>query len=74
MEQFFTKERVDNLLEKIKNREKEVLDMRFGLVDGKPHTLAEVAKKIRVSRERIRQIEEKALRKLRKFVKEQEKE
>ena len=39
--------------------------MRFGLIDGKPHTLEEVGKKFDVTRERIRQIESKALRKLR---------
>ena len=43
----------------------EVLRMRFGLVDGKPHTLEEVGKEFDVTRERIRQIESKALRKLR---------
>ncbi|MCX7927598.1 MAG: sigma-70 family RNA polymerase sigma factor [Candidatus Omnitrophica bacterium] len=67
------KERVDNLLEKMSERERQVLDMRFGLVTGKTYTLAEVAKKIGVSRERVRQIEEEALNKLRHFVKEQEK-
>ena len=55
-------------------REREILDMRFGLVDGKVHTLAEVSKKIGVSRERIRQIEESALKKLRQFIKDQGKE
>ena len=45
--------------------------MRFGLIDGKPQTLAEVAKKIGVSRERVRQVEEQALKKLRKFVRAQ---
>jgi len=49
------------------------LDMRFGLADGKPHTLAEVALKLNISRERVRQIEEVALKKLRKFVENQEK-
>jgi len=72
VEQIFDKERVDNLLEKMSDREREILDMRFGLVNGKTHTLAEVASKMKVSRERIRQIEEEALKKLRKFVKEQE--
>jgi RNA polymerase primary sigma factor len=72
VEQIFDKERVENLLEKMTDREREVLDMRFGLVNGKTHTLAEVAKKLGVSRERIRQIEEEALVKLRSFVKEQE--
>lgn len=63
------KERVAHLLETMNEREKEILDMRFGLHDGRTYTLAEVAKKMGVSRERIRQIEEEALKKLRKFVK-----
>jgi RNA polymerase primary sigma factor len=62
------KERVNNLLQITTEREKEVLDMRFGLADGKSHTLAEVAKKIGVSRERVRQIEVSAFKKLRKFI------
>lgn len=69
---FLDKERVDNLLEKMSSREREILDLRFGLADGKIHTLAEVSKKFGVSRERVRQIEEQALKKLRKFVKLQE--
>ncbi len=69
---FMNKERVENLLEIMNERERKILDMRFGLADGKAHTLAEVARKLGVSRERIRQIEEEALKKLRKFVKQQE--
>jgi RNA polymerase primary sigma factor len=42
-----------------------VLKLRFGLIDGRPHTLEEVGKEFQVTRERIRQIESKALRKLR---------
>ncbi len=68
------KERVNNLLDLMNEREREILDMRFGLGEMKAHTLAEVAKKIGVSRERVRQIEEAAIKKLRKFVREQEKE
>jgi len=68
IEHLLDKERVDNLLEIMSDREREILDMRFGLADKRPHTLAEVAKKLGVSRERIRQIEEAALRKIRKFV------
>lgn len=68
------KERLDNLLEVMSEREREILDLRFGLTHPKPQTLAEVAKKLGVSRERIRQIEEAALRKLRKFVISQQKE
>ncbi len=74
IEQFMDKERVGNLIERMTEREKQVLDMRFGLVDGKYKTLAEVADKLSVSRERIRQIEEKALIKLKNFVKKYEKE
>jgi len=68
------KERLDNLLEVITPREKEILDMRFGLTGNRHHTLAEVAKKLGVSRERIRQIEDEAKKKLRRFVEQQEKE
>jgi RNA polymerase primary sigma factor len=74
VERFLNKERVDNLLERMSDRERKILDMRFGLVDGKQHTLAQVAKKLGLSRERIRQIEEDALRKLRSFMRQQEKE
>jgi RNA polymerase primary sigma factor len=66
------KERVENLLEKMSDREKEILDMRFGLADGKYYTLADIANKLNLSRERIRQIEEEALNKLRNFVRQQE--
>jgi RNA polymerase primary sigma factor len=72
--QLLDKERVERLLGIMSKREKQVLDMRFGLIDGKSHTLAEVANKLGVSRERVRQIEEVALKKLKKFVKQQEKE
>lgn len=74
IEHLLDKERVANLLGIMTVREKHILDMRFGLADGKTYTLAEVAKKLGVSRERIRQIEEGALRKLRRFVELQEKE
>jgi RNA polymerase primary sigma factor len=71
---FLDRERVDSLLERMTQRERKVLDMRFGLADGRPHTLAEVAHKLGVSRERVRQIEEEALKKLRSFIQQQEKE
>ena len=71
---FFTRERLTGLLDNINEREHEILDLRFGLGDGKTHTLAEVSKKLGVSRERIRQIEENALKKLKKFISVQEKE
>ena len=72
IKRFFDKEKLDSLLDIMSERERRVLDMRFGLIDGKPHTLAEVANKVGVSRERIRQIEEEALKKLHRFVKQQE--
>jgi RNA polymerase primary sigma factor len=67
--QLMQRERLDELLEMMSPREREVLDMRFGLLDGETHTLAEIANKIGVSRERVRQVEEKAVRKLKKFAK-----
>ena len=74
LNQFFTKERLDGLMGVINEREHKILNLRFGLQDSKTHTLAEVSKKIGVSRERVRQIEENALKKLKKFIGEQEKE
>ncbi len=59
------REQVRNVLEFLSDRERQVLEMRFGLKDGKDHTLEEVGKEFGVTRERIRQIEAKALRKLR---------
>jgi len=59
------REQIRNVLEALNEREREVLEMRFGLNDGNDHTLEEVGKSFGVTRERIRQIEAKALRKLR---------
>ncbi len=59
------KEQVDQVLATLSDRERRVLEERFGLKDGKPKTLEEVGKMFAVTRERIRQIEAKALRKLR---------
>ncbi len=58
-------EQLEEVLTTLTPREEQVLRMRFGLVDGKAHTLEEVGKEFDVTRERIRQIESKALRKLR---------
>lgn len=58
------KEEIDDVLQSLQPREQEVLRLRFGLKDGTCHTLEEVGKKFNVTRERIRQIEAKALRKL----------
>jgi RNA polymerase primary sigma factor len=59
------KEQIQSALGVLNDREREVLQMRFGLMDGEDHTLEEVGKFFGVTRERIRQIEAKALRKLR---------
>jgi RNA polymerase primary sigma factor len=59
------RDQVKNALAVLSERERQVLELRFGLLDGKDHTLEEVGKYFEVTRERIRQIESKALRKLR---------
>ena len=59
------REQVQHALASLSEREREVLELRFGLKDGKEHTLEEVSRYFDVTRERIRQIEAKALRKLR---------
>jgi RNA polymerase primary sigma factor len=59
------REAIKNALAVLSERERQVLELRFGLVDGTDHTLEEVGQYFNVTRERIRQIESKALRKLR---------
>jgi len=61
----FLKDYLNEVLETLSDRERKVLIMRFGLDDGKPKTLEDVGQEFRVTRERIRQIEGKAIRKLR---------
>ncbi len=65
IESVMLREHIDVLLGDLKEREREVIILRFGLRDGHPRTLEEVGKIFSVTRERIRQIEAKALRKLR---------
>ncbi len=72
LETFFNKERTEDLLSMMTERERKILDMRFGITDGNAHTLAEIAKKMGVSRERIRQVESATLKKLRRLIKQQE--
>jgi len=69
----FNREKIDELLSFATERERLVLDSRFGITNGKPHTLAEVAKTLKVSRERVRQIEKEALKRLRIYVVDQQK-
>ncbi len=65
VESVILREHIDALLGDLKERERQVIVLRFGLEDGHPRTLEEVGKEFNVTRERIRQIEAKALRKLR---------
>ncbi len=65
VESVMLREHIDQLLGDLKERERQVIVLRFGLEDGHPRTLEEVGKEFNVTRERIRQIEAKALRKLR---------
>ncbi|MFW5979985.1 MAG: RNA polymerase sigma factor RpoD [Bacillota bacterium] len=63
--QTLLKEQLDDVLDTLTDREKRILELRFGIKDGRNRTLEEVGKEFGVTRERIRQIEAKALRKLR---------
>lgn len=65
VESVMLREHIDALLRDLRERERQVIVLRFGLEDGHPRTLEEVGKEFNVTRERIRQIEAKALRKLR---------
>ncbi len=72
LENFLNKERTMDLLEMMSDREREVLELRYGIVDGEKKTLAQIADKLGVSRERIRQVEVAAIKKLRKYFKHQD--
>jgi len=63
--QSMLKDEIGEVLESLTDREKKILDLRFGIADGSPRTLEEVGNIFKVTRERVRQIEAKALRKLR---------
>jgi len=71
---FLTQERIKGLLEKMSAREKKILTLRFGLKDGVPHTLRDTAKHFGITRERVRQIECAAMKKMREFMVQQDKE
>ncbi len=64
--QLVLRDEIEKIMEKLVDRERVVLRMRFGLEDGRPHTLEEIGDRIGVSRERVRQIEKEALGKLRR--------
>ncbi len=64
-EQKLLREEIRKVLGHLTLRERQVIELRFGLVDDHDHTLEEVGKKLKVTRERVRQIEERAIRKLR---------
>jgi len=73
LEMFFNKERAFQYLEELNDRERLIIDMRYGLTDGRAHTLAEIAKELGVSRERIRQLEAATIKKIRQIIESQEK-
>ena len=70
---FLKQERIKHLLEKMSKREQKILSLRFGLKDGVPHTLRDTAKHFGITRERVRQIESAAMRKMREYMQQQEK-
>ena len=70
---FLTQERINLLLEKMSKREQKILSLRFGLKDGVSHTLRDTAKHFGITRERVRQIESAAMRKMREIMVQQEK-
>ena len=71
---FLMQERINDLLEKMSAREQRILSLRFGLKDGIPHTLRDTAKYFGITRERVRQIENAAMKKMRETILLQEKE
>ncbi|MCS6863186.1 MAG: sigma-70 family RNA polymerase sigma factor, partial [Abditibacteriales bacterium] len=60
------REEVHEALKDLSRREREIISLRYGLTGGRPHTLQELGAQFKVSRERVRQIERQALKKLRK--------
>ena len=72
LESFISKERAISYLEYLNERERKIIEMRFGLGDGNSRTLAEIAREMGVSRERIRQLEAATLKKIRQIIKQKE--
>ena len=72
LEVFFNRERAQSYLDMLNDRERKILTMRYGIQDGKTYTLAQIAKKIGVSRERVRQIEAATIKKIQMLIKKQQ--
>ncbi|MBI5123982.1 MAG: sigma-70 family RNA polymerase sigma factor [Candidatus Omnitrophica bacterium] len=70
---FLMQERIKGLLDKMSKRERKILSLRFGLKDGVPHTLRDTAKNFGITRERVRQIEGAAMKKIREMMLQQDK-
>jgi len=70
---FMAKEKIEELLSKMNPREREIIELRYGLKDDRKYTLEEAAKKFGLTRERVRQIEEATLNKLKKIITKEEK-
>lgn len=68
IEKFFNQERAKSFLDMLNERERRILELRYGITDGETHTLAEIAKILGVSRERVRQIEAATLKKIRQIL------
>lgn len=64
MEEAYERESLERLLEVIDKREATIIKLRYGLIDGKPKTLEEIGARLRISRERVRQIEKEVIKKL----------
>jgi len=74
LEVFFDKERAMGFLDLLSDRERQIVELRYGLQDGDTHTLAEIAKVLGVSRERVRQIEAATIKKIRQIIQQKEQE
>jgi len=72
LERFFNKERALEFLEMLDDRERKILELRYGLKDGNTHTLAEIAEVLGVSRERVRQIEAATIKKIQHILQQKE--
>jgi len=71
--EFMAREKIEELLSKMKPRERQIIELRYGLIDDRKYTLEEAAKKFGLTRERVRQIEEATLKKLKKIITKEEK-